>query len=111
MDIMLAINAIHSPGIEKDQQYEYVDRSLLREPESELKSADTNRVELLDEENTEPVGTHEPNDEAKSDESQVSSPVSQAFILVHERSAYCYGGSMYQGDGNDLNERTRQADP
>jgi len=70
---------------------------LLRKPEPELKSADTNCVEFLDEKNAESVGTHKPDDEAQTDEPQVGAPVSQAIILVHECSAYCQGGSMYQG--------------
>jgi hypothetical protein len=110
MDVMFAVDAIHSPGVEKYQQHKDVDRSLLRKPESELKSADSNFVELFDEKNAKTIGTHEPNNEAQTDEPQVGSPVSQAFVLVHECSAYCYGGSMYQGGGNDLNERARQAD-
>jgi hypothetical protein len=109
MDVMFAIDTIHSPGVEKDQQHEDVDRSLLRKPEPELKSADTNCVEFLDEKNAESVGTHEPDEEAQTDEPQVGTPVGEAFILVHARSRYSYGGSMYQGRADDLNERTRQA--
>ncbi len=37
-------------------------------------------------------------------------PTSQAFVFVHDRPAYCYGASMYQGGDDDLNERTRQTD-
>ena len=53
MDVMFAINAIHTPGVKENQQYEDIDRSLLREPEAELESAEANGVELLDKKDAE----------------------------------------------------------
>jgi hypothetical protein len=52
----------------------------------ELKTADTNLVELLDKEHTEAVGTDEPDSKAKRDESQVSSPVRQTIIAMNHSS-------------------------
>ena len=94
MDVMFAVNSIHAPGVEKYQHDEDINRALLGEPETELKAADTNGIELLDQKNTEAEGNREPDDEALSDESKIGSPISQAFVLVHDSPGYCYGGSM-----------------
>jgi hypothetical protein len=94
MDIMFAVNLIHAPGVEKYQHYEDINRALLGEPKAELEAADTNGIELLDQKNTEAEGNSEPDDEAQSDESKIGTPVSQAFVLVHDCPGYCYGGSM-----------------
>ena len=47
MDVILAVNTIHAPCIEEYQQHENVDRPLLGKPEAKLEAADTNRIELL----------------------------------------------------------------
>jgi len=55
MHVVFAIEAIHAPGVKEDQQHKNVYRSLLRKPKSQLKSADANRVQFIDEQNAESV--------------------------------------------------------
>jgi hypothetical protein len=83
MHIELAVEAVHAPGIEKDQCDENVDRSLLGKPEAELEAANADLVELLDKKHAEAVGTNEPDDEADCDEPEVRSPVSQSIIAMY----------------------------
>jgi hypothetical protein len=89
MHVMFAVNAIHAPSIEKNQQHEDVYRSLLCEPETELKTANTNRIELLNEQDAESVRAHEPDNEAQGDEPQVGAPVqTRNFFSRYWR--YCH---------------------
>jgi hypothetical protein len=81
--IEFAIDAIHAPGIEEDKRDKYVDRSLLREPESELKSTKADAVQLLDEQDAETIGADEPDEKADRDETQVGAPVSQSVFRMH----------------------------
>jgi hypothetical protein len=78
--IELSIDAIHAPGVEKNQRNEYVDRTLLCEPEAQLKAAESNAIELLDEQHAESIGTDEPDDETDSDQSQIGAPVRQPIF-------------------------------
>jgi hypothetical protein len=83
MDIELAIDVVHAPGIKEDQGNENVDRALLGKPETELKAADADTIQLFDEENAETVGAGEPDDEANEDESQIRSPVRKSVFRMH----------------------------
>jgi hypothetical protein len=83
MDIELAIDMVHAPGVEKDKRNEDVDGALLGKPEAELEATDTNAVQLLDEEYAEPVRAGKPDDEAKEDEPQIRSPVRKSIFRVH----------------------------
>jgi hypothetical protein len=53
MDIELAIDMVHAPGIEKNQRNEDIDGTLLCEPETELKATNADAIQLLDKEHTE----------------------------------------------------------
>jgi hypothetical protein len=46
---MLAIELAHAIRVEEDQRDEYVNRTLIREPEAELVSANTYRIQVLTE--------------------------------------------------------------
>ena len=94
MHVVFAINVIHTPGVEKYQQDKNVYRALLREPESELEAADTNRIELLDQQNSETERAQKPDGEAARHKPEVRTPIRQAFVLVHEQPRSCYGDSM-----------------
>jgi hypothetical protein len=83
MNIELTIDAIHSPGIEKDQGDEYVDRALLGEPETELEAADSYRVQFFDEENPESIRTDKPDSEANADKAKIGSPISHTIVAIH----------------------------
>ena len=83
MDIELAIDMVHAPGVEKDQRDEDVDGALLGKPESELEATDANAIQLFDEENAEAKRAGEPDDEAKEDEPQIRSPIRKSIFRVH----------------------------
>ena len=83
MNVELPVDAIHAPGIEENQGDEYVDRSLLREPEPELESAEANLVQLLDEQDAEAIGTDEPDSQADRDQSQVGPPIGRTILRIH----------------------------
>ena len=81
--IEFAIDAIHAPGVEKDQRDEDVDRALLRKPEPQLKTANADLVHLFNEQDTEAIRADKPDDEANRDEAQVGTPVSHAEFRMH----------------------------
>jgi hypothetical protein len=83
VDIELAIDAIHAPGIKEYQRNKDIDRTLLREPETELKAANADVIQLLDEKHAKAVGTDEPDDQTECDEAQVGTPVSQSVFRMH----------------------------
>jgi hypothetical protein len=83
MDIELAIDVVHAPGIKENQGNEDVDRALLRKPETELEAADADAIQLFDEENAETVGAGEPDDEANENEPQIRSPVRKSIFRMH----------------------------
>jgi hypothetical protein len=64
MNIKFLIDAVHPPGVEKNQGDKDINRSLLREPEAELKSANSNVIQLVDQQDTESIRTDEPYGEA-----------------------------------------------
>jgi hypothetical protein len=77
MHIVFAVNAIHAPCIEKNQQYEDVYRSLLGEPESKLKAADADCVKLLDQQYPENKRAQKPDRKAETHQSEVGAPICQ----------------------------------
>ena len=83
MHIELTIDAIHSPGVKKDQRDEYVDRALLGEPETELEAADSNRVQFFDEENPESKRADKPDSETYRHEAKIGSPISHTIVAIH----------------------------
>jgi len=83
MDIELAIDMVHAPGIEKDQRNEDVDRALLCEPETELEATNADAIQLFDKEYAEAVRTGKPDDEANEDEAQIRSPVRKSIFKMH----------------------------
>jgi len=95
--IELAVDAIHAPGINEDQHDKYVDRTLLCEPETELKATNTDVVHLLYKEYAEAKGAGEPDCEADRDEPQVGAPVSHTILRMH-----CAPGNVrYRGEMPD----------
>ena len=69
MHVELPVDSIHSPGIEENQRHENVDRALLCEPKTELETAYSNLIQLIDKQNAESEGTDEPYEQAKRDQS------------------------------------------
>jgi hypothetical protein len=76
MDIVLTIDAIHSPRVEKNQRDKQVDGPLLRKPQTQAKPADTDRIQLLDEQYAESIRPYEPDYEAQRDQPKIGAPVS-----------------------------------
>jgi hypothetical protein len=68
---MLSIELAHAIRIEKDQCDEYIDGSLLREPEAELVTPERNVIQRLDENDSEQEGNDKPDGEAQTYEAQV----------------------------------------
>ena len=83
MDIELAIDVVHAPGVKEDQRNEDVDLALLGEPETELEATNADAIQLFDEENAETVGAGKPDDEANEDEPQIRSPIRKSIFRVH----------------------------
>jgi hypothetical protein len=50
--VVFSVHLVHAPGIKEDQGDEYVDRPLLGKPESQLETAYSYRIQLIDQENT-----------------------------------------------------------
>tara|TARA_B110000037_G_C16828238_1_gene386618 strand:- start:275 stop:496 length:222 start_codon:yes stop_codon:yes gene_type:complete len=72
---MFTIDAIHAPSVKKDQQYEYIYRSLLCKPEAELEPANTNRIQLINKQNSKSIRAHKPDREAEPHQPKVRSPI------------------------------------
>jgi hypothetical protein len=83
MDIELAIDMVHAPGIEKDQRNEDIDGALLCEPETELEATNADAIQLFDKKYAEAVRTGKPDDEANEDEPQIRSPIRKSIFRVH----------------------------
>jgi hypothetical protein len=81
--IELPVNAIHAPGIEEYQCNEYVDRTLLGEPESQFEAPDANLVQLLDKQQAKTIGTDEPDSQAERDQTQVGPPIGRTILGIH----------------------------
>ena len=60
MDIVLFIQFVHSPDIDKDQDHENVNRSLLGKPEAQFGTSYLHRVHTVNEENTETIRNQKP---------------------------------------------------
>ena len=83
MDIELAIDMVHAPGVEKDQRDEDVDGALLGEPKPELEATNADAVQLFDKEYAEAERAGKPDDEANEDEPQIRSPVRKSVLEMH----------------------------
>jgi hypothetical protein len=81
--IELPVDAIHAPGVEKDQRDKNVDRTLLRKPEAELEATDPDAIQLIDKKNPEPVGTGEPDCKTDGHEAKIGSPVGETIVVLH----------------------------
>jgi len=91
MDIELAIDMVHAPGIEKDQHNEDIDGALLCEPETELEATNADAIQLFDKEYAEAVRTGKPDDEANEDEPQVGAPVRKSVLEMHHNPQMMFG--------------------
>ena len=83
MHVEATVQPVHAPGVEKDQHDEDVDRALLGKPETEFEAAETNAVELFDEQDAETVGADEPDQETQAHEPQVGPPVRKTIGTLH----------------------------
>jgi hypothetical protein len=66
---MLAIELGHAFGVVKDQRYEYVNRTLLREPKAEFVTTERDGVQRLNQNDPETKGHDKPDRQAKKDDS------------------------------------------
>jgi len=83
MHVELAVYAIHPPRIKENQRDENIDRTLLREPETELEATDTDRVHLLDKQHTKAVRAYKPDDQTYADEAEIGPPICETIGSVH----------------------------
>ena len=83
MDVVEPVQMIHSPGIEKDQYDERIDGTLLGKPETKFEATNANGVQLIDEQDAEPVRTNKPYNHAAKKEPQISLPVGFAVFWCH----------------------------
>ena len=68
MNIKFLIYAIHTPGVEEDQHYENVDRTLLCEPEAQFETTDSNLIKLVDQQYAEAIGANKPDEKTGCNE-------------------------------------------
>ena len=85
MDVVLAVDFVHAPGVEENEAYEDVNGSLLGEPEAELKATDAHFIELIDQQDAESVGADEPDDQAANNKAQIGPPVRGAILRSHRQ--------------------------
>jgi hypothetical protein len=77
--VMLFIELVHAFRVVKDQDDECIDRSLLREPESEFVAADLYGIERFNQDDSEQVRNDKPDHETNRHEPKVCAPIA-AFI-------------------------------
>ena len=75
MYVMIFVYLVHAPGIEEDQYDKDVDRALLGEPETKLEAANTNSIELVNQQYAEHVRTNKPDGKANPDKSKIAPPI------------------------------------
>jgi hypothetical protein len=87
MHIELAVDNVHAPGVKENQNHEYVNGTLLREPEAELESAYPEVVQRFNQQNARHKRTQKPYEEASANKAQIRSPVRLAppFRCFHLR--------------------------
>jgi hypothetical protein len=79
--VELAIELIHTPCIEKDQNHECIHRTLLCEPESEFVSSQGDIIQGFDQDNSQSEGHDKPDSKATSDKANICLPV--CLSLTH----------------------------
>lgn len=72
---MFAIGPGDARGVHEDQHHERIDAALLGEPESELKSRESELVEEVDQEDSTTEGNGKPDRETNRDQAQIVAPV------------------------------------
>ncbi len=60
MNIEFFIQPVHQPDVDKDQNNENVNSTLLRKPESQAETAYLNLIQLIDEKDAEDKGNYKP---------------------------------------------------
>ena len=72
---VLAIESVHEHHVHRDEHEEDVDRALLGEPEAELRLADPDLVQRLDQQDPAPERDGEPHQEQAAQQPEVGAPV------------------------------------
>ena len=68
MNIKFLVDSVHAPGIKENQHYENVDRTLLRKPETQFKTTDSNLIKLVDQQYAEAIGANKPDEKTGCNE-------------------------------------------
>ena len=82
MDIEFLINAVHPPGIEENQRYKNQYRALLRKPETQLETGETDGIQLLNQQNAKTETAHKPYRQTTCHQSKVGTPVVGPILSV-----------------------------
>jgi hypothetical protein len=78
---MLTIELAHAIRVKEDQRDEYVNRTLIRKPEAELVSANTYRIQDIDQDDSEQERDNKPDGKTQCDKSHICLPV--VLVLGH----------------------------
>jgi hypothetical protein len=85
LNVILFIDSVHFPDVEKNQHNKYINRALLCEPEAQFKSTNPDLIELIDKKNAGTEGNHEPDGEQNNEKSEVFAPISFGSVLILKR--------------------------
>lgn len=84
VDVVLVVELVHSPDIDRDQQYKGIDRALLSEPEAELETEKAELIEKISQQDAEAEGYGEPDGEQDQHQAEVFFPVSRLRLFGFE---------------------------
>ena len=76
MHIVFPVQLIHAPGVKEDDANKDVNRPLLGKPETQFEATNVNAIQLIHQQNSESVGTHEPDNHAGRNQPEIGAPIS-----------------------------------
>jgi hypothetical protein len=82
MYIELLVDAVHPPGVKENQHHKDQNRALLRKPEPQLETRETDGIQLLNQQNAKTETADKPNCQTTCHQTKVGTPVVRSILSV-----------------------------
>jgi hypothetical protein len=82
MYIEFLVDAVHPPGVKENQHHEDQNRALLRKPETQLETRETDGIQLLNQKNGKTETAHKPYCQTTCHQTKVGTPVVRSILSV-----------------------------
>lgn len=99
MHIEFLVQGVHQPDINKNEDDEHIDRSLLGEPKPKSEPADPDPIQRVGHQDPEDVRDEEPDREKEKEVPKVGVPVIPAVVLRHNVPERCCGVRKEERNG------------